>query len=207
LFEQAMSLLLSGEFVCPVRYPDAYSYLSEEEHRRDADAYLARIGRKLARTDLGGAWYMAYERIGQEEKQAVRNEFSRIKQDIRFIVDFFVKAMRATGQEAFYSRADKIEVHTLMAAIDNNPGMRAEFQSLAALGRGTASDGKLKSILDRHLRLLTNEGYLVVANAEREIYQVTGKIEYLNEVVQFLMSADHITEDVLEPESDNLDLF
>lgn len=207
MFEQSMSLLLHGEFVCPVRYPDAYRFLAEEAHQRDADAFLARIGRRLAKTALGGAWYMAYDQVGQEERRAIRDEFTPMKQDIRFLVDFFVKAMSASGRQDFYSRGDTISANALMAAIEDNPGLRAEFQSLASLGRGGNGDGKFRTVLARQLRYLKDEGYLIEANPEREIYQVTGKIEYLIEVVQFLMNNDSIADDVEEPDTGNMDLF
>ncbi|MHA6847217.1 condensin complex protein MksE [Ralstonia syzygii] len=207
MFEQAMSLLLSGEFVCEVRYPDAYRFLAVESNQKDVNAYLTRIGRTLAATEQGGSWYAAYDRIDQDEKRAIKDEFTRIKQKIRFLVEFFVKSMRASEREVFYSRGDKIEAHALMAAIDGNPGLRAEFQALGNVGRGGATDGKMKGSLDRQLRMLVDEGYLVVANAEREIYQVTGKIEYLTEIVQFLMTTDNIADDISEEQETPAQLF
>lgn len=207
MFEKAMSLLLSGEFVCEVRYSEAYRYLTVESNQKDANAYLTRIGRTLAVTEQGGAWYAAYDRIGQDEKRAIKEEFARIKQKIRFLVEFFVKAMRATERELFYSRGDKIEAHALMAAIDGNPGLRAEFQAMGNVGRGGGTDGKMKGSLDRQLRVLVDEGYLIVANAEREIYQVTGKIEYLTEIVQFLMTTANIAYDIEEEQVTPAQLF
>jgi hypothetical protein len=198
MFEEAMPLLLSGHFICEVRYPDAYRFLATEANQKDVNAYLARIGRSLVTTEQGGAWYAAYERIGPDEKRAIKDEFTRIKQKIRFLVEFFVKAMRASGLEVFYSRGDKIEAHALMATIDGNPALRAEFQALGTVGRGGATDGKLKGNLDRQFGQLVDDGYLIVANKEREIYQVTGKIEYLAEVAQFLMTAENIGDDIDE---------
>lgn len=201
MFEQAMPLLLEGEFICEVRYPDAYRFLAIESNQKDVNAYLTRIGRALVITEQRGAWYSAYERIGPDEKHAIKDEFARIKHRIRFLVEFFVKSMRASGLEIFYSRGDKIEAHALMAAIDGNPGLRAEFQALGTVGRGGATDGKLKGSLDRQLTLLVDEGFLILVNKEREIYQVTGKIEYLTEVVQFLMTAENIGDDIEEEEA------
>lgn len=198
MFDQTMSLLLKGEFICEVRYKEAYRFLESEPNQRDANAYLARIGRTLVATEQKGAWYAAYEDIGAEEKRIIKEQFSRVKQRLRFLVDFFVKSMRATEREIFYSRGDKIEAHALLAAIDSNPGLRAEFQAIGNVGRGGATDGKMKGSLDRQLRLLVDEGYLIVANAEREIYQVTGKIEYLTEIVQFLMATENIGHDAEE---------
>jgi len=207
MFDKAMSLLLSGEFICEVRYPDAYRFLAVESNQKDANAYLARIGRTLASTELGGAWYAAYDRVDQDEKRAIKEEFVRVKQKVRFLVEFFVKSMRASNREVFYSRGDKIEAHALMAAIDGNPGLRAEFQALGNVGRGGATDGKMKGSLDRHLRMLVDDGYLIVSNAEREIYQVTGKIEYLTEIVQFLMTTDNIPDDVGDEQETTAPLF
>jgi hypothetical protein len=207
MFDKAMSLLLSGEFICEVRYPDAYRFLAVEGNQKDANAYLARIGRTLAATELGGAWYTAYDRVDQDEKRAIKEEFVRIKQKVRFLVEFFVKSMRASNREVFYSRGDKIEAHALMAAIDGNPGLRAEFQALGNVGRGGATDGKMKGSLDRHLRMLVDDGYLIVSNAEREIYQVTGKIEYLTEIVQFLMTTDNIPDDMGDEQETTAPLF
>lgn len=201
MFEQAMPLLLSGQFICEVRYPDAYRFLAIESNQKDVNAYLARIGRSLVMTEQRGAWYAAYEQIGTDEKRAIKEEFSRIKQKVRFLVDFFVKAMRASGMEVFYSRGDKIEAHALMAAIDGNPGLRAEFQAMGNVGRGGATDGKLRGSLDRQLKLLVEDGFLICVNEEREIYQVTGKIEYLTEIVQFLMTAENIGDDIEEAEA------
>ena len=207
MFDQAMPLLLSGEFICDVRYPDAYRFLTIESNQKDINAYLARIGRTLVITEQSGAWYAAYERIGPDEKRAIKDEFARIKLKIRFLVDFFVKAMRASGLEVFYSRGDKIEAHALMAAIDGNPGLRAEFQAMGNVGRGGGADGKLRGTLDRQLRLLVDDGYLICVNSEREIYQVTGKIEYLTEIVQFLMTAESIGDDIEEEEAPLLQLI
>lgn len=198
MFEETMSLLLAGEFVCAIRYPKAFSFLLQEAHQKDVSAYLARIGRTLAATDQESAWFMAYERIGSDEMRYIREDFAKIKNDLRFLVRFFLNAMRGTDRETFYAPGETIETHALMAAIDNNPGLRAEFQSISSLGKGNTNDGKLKSSLDKQLRFLRDEGYLILANAEREIYQVTGKIDYLTEVVRFVMNADNIKDDLTE---------
>lgn len=56
------------------------------------------------------------------------------------------------------------------------------------------------------MKRLRENGYLVLANPEREIYRVTGKIEYLQEVVEFLMSHEGVVEE-LDDEPENASLF
>ena len=86
MFEQTLTLLLAGEFVCAVRYPDACRFLEDEAQRRDAEAFLARLGRRLACTRQGGAWFAAYARIGEDERRALRDGFAEIKHNLRLLV-------------------------------------------------------------------------------------------------------------------------
>lgn len=206
MFEKTVTLLLSGEFVCEICYPEAYGFLDNEAHRKDMTAFLARLGRRLSVTGLGGAWFMAYEHIGPEERRAIKDEFSFMKHELRPLVDFFVLAMRALQHEEFFSRGSIIEANRLMGAIDANPSLRADFQSLSSMGKGSVGDGTLRTALERQLKRLRENGYLVLANPEREIYRVTGKIEYLQEVVEFLMSHEGVVEE-LDDEPENASLF
>ncbi|XZG69061.1 hypothetical protein ACTSKR_10395 [Chitinibacteraceae bacterium HSL-7] len=207
MFDQTMTLLLSGEFICEIRYPEPFRYLADDASQKDCNAYLARIGRTLACTELGGSWYASYAAMGDDERRFIKTEFTKMWQRTRFLVDFFGKAMRASNKEEYYSRGDKIEFHALMAAVDGNPGLRAEFQNLSRLTGGSTSDGKLRSLLTNCFKELVSDGYLVVANAEREIYQVTGKIEYLTEVAQYLMTTSNISDDTVDQEDPAGSLF
>lgn len=198
MFEQTLTLLLAGEFICSVRYPDAWRFLEDEGRRADVEAFLARLGRRLARTRQGGAWFAAYIDIGTDERRAMRDGFADIKHNLRLLVGFFVHVMQALRQDQFLAPGSIVEANRLMAAIDQNPNLRSELQALAGLGKGPTGDGTLRGTLERLLKKLRDDGYLVLANPEREIYEVTGKIEYLQEVVDFLMAHQSIPDEVEE---------
>ncbi len=139
MFEKTVTLLLSGEFVCEVCYPEAYAFLENEAHRKDMTAFLARLGRRLSVTGLGGAWFMAYEHIGPEERRAIKDEFSFMKHELRPLVDFFVLAMRALQHEEFFSRGSIIEANRLMGAIDANPSLPSPWPAARRSDPGTES--------------------------------------------------------------------
>jgi hypothetical protein len=198
MFEQTLTLLLAGEFICAIRYPDAWRFLDDEEQRAEAEAFLARLGRRLARTRQGGAWFAAYTQVGSEERRAIREGFADIKHNLRLLVGFFVHVMQAQRQDQFLAPGSVIEANRLMAAIDENPNLRVELQAIATQGKGAGADGTLRGTLERLLKRLRDDGYLVLANPEREIYEVTGKIEYLQEVVDFLMAHESVKEELDE---------
>ena len=198
MFEQAMTLLLSGQFICAVSQPDAYRFLQVEANRKEVEAFLARLGRRLVATRQGSAWYVAFTRLESEQRKGIREEYAEIKHNLRLVVGFFVHVMQALGREEFLAPGSIIESHRLIAAIDENASLRNELQTLVNLGKAS-SDGTLRTALERLLKKMRDEGYLVLANPEREIYAVTGKVEYLQEVVDFLMVHESVQEDVEEP--------
>jgi len=128
----------------------------------------------------------------------MRETFADIKHNLRLLVGFFVHVMQALRQDQFLAPGSIIEANRLMASIDENPNLRGELQTLAGLGKGPTGDGTLRGTLDRLLKKLRDDGYLALANPEREIYEVTGKIEYLQEVVDFLMAHQSIPDEVEE---------
>jgi len=84
-----------------------------------------------------------------------------------------------------------IEVNKLMGAIDANPSFRNDLQTLASQLKIQA-DGTDRNRLEKVLRSFRDKGYLLLSNPEREIYQITGKIEFIQEVIEFLMEHDAI---------------
>jgi hypothetical protein len=113
--------------------------------------------------------------------------------------------MQALRHEEFLAPGSLIETNRLRAAIDGNPNLRSELNDLASLGKVYAAEGTLRATLDKLLRKLVHDGYLVLANPEREIYAVTGKIEYLQAVVDFVMEHDSIPDEIEEePETGSL---
>lgn len=195
--EQTLTLLLRGEWICLIRYPDAYRFLADESKRRDTESFLARLGRRLSCTRQGGAWFAAYIQIGPEERRAIREHFAVLKHDLRPLVDFFNLVMRAQRQDEFLAPGTVIESHALMAAIDGNLSLTTELKALAGYGKGTIGEGT-RSILDRLLRKLLDDGYLTLSNPERHIYKVTGKIEYFQAAIDFLMEHECVPEEIEE---------
>lgn len=190
MFERVVLLLLSGQFICKVSHPGAFRFLEGDEDRAEVDRYLSRLGRRLARTAHQAGYYLAFIRAGVDEREAIRTQFAEIKGTLAPVVHFFQLVMRACEQEDLLMHGAIIESSTLMAHIDQDAGLRSELQTVATLFKTTAIDGAHRSILERILRKLRDGGYLTLVNAERGLYQVTSRIEYLLEIIRFLQDND-----------------
>ena len=194
MFERVVQSLLSGQFVCPVSDYEGFSFLSEVGSHQAVNAYLGKIGLHMAATRHGGAFFAAHNAIGGPERKAAREVFTDIKQTLRPLVSFLDLVMRAMQSDDLLAVGTPIEVNKLMAAIDANPSFRNDLQTLAGQLKVQA-DGTDRTRLDKVLKSFHEKGYLLLSNPEREIYQVTGKIEFIQEAIEFLMEHDAIRDD------------
>jgi DNA-binding IscR family transcriptional regulator len=86
-----------------------------------------------------------------------------------------------------------------MAQIDQDPALRNELQTVSNLFK--QNEGSNRQVFDRILGRLKNGGYLQLVNAERGLYQVTAKVEYLLDIIRFLQEND----ETLKGQSDEAD--
>ena len=203
MFETVARRLLAGDFLCPYASPELHAWLLDEAARAEIDAWLARIGLRLALTRQGTAFYAAHASIGSEERHEAAEAFREVQQQLRPMVNFLVLAMRATQDDSVLMPGSLLEAAALHAAIDASPTLRQELQALAGSLRGLSGAATQRTLLDRLLKLFADQGYLVLANAQRELYRVSGKVEYLYEVVDFLIEHAAIRSDEDEAEADD----
>lgn len=202
MFENVVTLLLAGEFICLVRHPEEFRYLEDESCRQEIDAFVGKIGRRLAVTSHQSGFYLAYARFGETERDAIRSYFASVKSDLAPVVGFFHTIIRATGQEDLLMHGATLETSAIMAKIDQDAGLRHELQTLSSLFKSTTGDGSHRSMFDRVLREMRKGGYLCLVNQERGLYQVTAKVEYLLEVVTFLQENDETMKGTLDDEAE-----
>ncbi len=194
MFEQVVQALLTGEFICPVSNHEGFSFLNVQDNQHAVNDYLGKIGLHLAETRHAGAYFAAHNVTGGHERKTAKEVFTDNKQTLRPVVSFLDMVMRAMQSDDFLAVGTPIEVNKLMAAIDANPSFRNDLQTLATQLKIQA-DGTDRTRLEKVLKNFRDKGYLLLSNPEREIYQITGKIEFIQEVIEFLMEHDAIPDE------------
>ncbi|OHC72442.1 MAG: hypothetical protein A3H93_05800 [Rhodocyclales bacterium RIFCSPLOWO2_02_FULL_63_24] len=190
MFERVILLLLQGEFICAVSHPDEYRFLEDERDRDEVVRYLGRLNRRLTQTPHQSGYYLAFSHLGDAERESVKGHFQDLKGSLGPVVLFFQLVMRTTSQEDLLMPGALLETSSIMSKIDQDAGLRNELQNVALISRATATDGAYRTMFDKLLGKLKTDGYLTLANAERGLYQVTSKMEYLLDVVRFLQEND-----------------
>jgi hypothetical protein len=199
MFETLIIKLLEGQFICNASYPDLFEYLRNEGVRREVDGYLSRIGRRLASTPNTQAYYAAHASIGPQERTEIRSLFREIKYDLKPVLGFLNLTMQATNADKTLYAGDVIDFPAVLMRISENPHLGEALRGFSSLGKEYSSDSSQRAMLDKVLQQMAKAGYLI-PDRERDRFQVTGKIDYFYEVMDFLAENEENIQDDTDKE-------
>jgi hypothetical protein len=202
MFEATVIKLLEGAFICRVASPDFFSFLDDESTRRQVDGYLAQIGRRLAATAHGEAYYAAHRTVGPGERAEIRSLFKEVKHELRPVLGFLNLIMQAQRADQTLGTGDVIDFPKTLLHISENPHLGEMLRGFAALGKEFASsNASLRTLLDRLLQQMVKMGYLI-PDRQCDRFEVSGKIDYFYEVVDFLAENEQAIREAQEQETD-----
>jgi hypothetical protein len=183
---RVLKLLLAGEYICPVRYRMEFELLGDTSERDEVDAWLLSLGMRLARLGDEGAFFLAHDHIGQREITQVKNELLKFRDEYGpavLLLDFIRQADAGRVQ---LSPGEYIVLYQLEAAVSQSSMLETQLKGLLGVITNAAMRNTNHENLRRLLDHLARDGYVVLANKDTGAYQVTGKIEQLYAVLQFL---------------------
>lgn len=183
---KVLKLLLAGEYICEVRYRSEFELLQDTCEGEEVDAWLMALGMRLARIGDEGAFFLSYDHIGQKEITQVKNELLKFRDEYGpavLLLDFIRQTDVSRVQ---LSPGEYIALYELEAAVSQSSTLEAHLKGLL----GYITSGAMRNTNHENLRKLldhlTKDGYMVLANKDSGTYQITGKIEQLYAVLQFL---------------------
>ncbi|MGY6277170.1 condensin complex protein MksE [Methylomonas sp. MgM2] len=191
MFKQVAESLLSGHFICPTAYPDAFDYLSHAANAEKIDAFLKPLDRELLNMD-GELFYAAYTVVDDGNRAAIREAFSEIRSQLRPVVEWMDMVMTALGQDMPIRARDTIRLHRLLQAIEHEPSLAEQLNRLTQLTLFKTSKTGINDQLSWVLQKLEQTGFLVRPNPQASVYIATGKINYLHQLIAFLNDAENL---------------
>lgn len=202
MFENAVLALLKGEFVCDQTNSTVFEWLKESHNQKSVDAYLQKIGRRLAKTKNENAFYTAWVVVGTNERTEVRNLFVHVKHTIAPVVSFLEMCMKHSRQDTAPVPGERVNYSSLLVAVSDNVSVQEMLRSFTNMGKEFGSqDASPKGMLDRVILQMIKWGYLIENSKKQNTYVFTGKLDYFYEVLNFLNS--EITSSTPEDEDPN----
>ena len=93
MFEEIITRLLQGQFICEASAPSLFRQFDTESYRDEVDQYLSRINRRLSVTPNRQAYYATWKRVGPDQRAEAKRVMANIKQVLHPIVKFLALCM------------------------------------------------------------------------------------------------------------------
>lgn len=200
--DSALKRLAEGCFVCEVRYPDEFAALQDGDGRRRAEEWLSTVGYRLARLSEEGAFFMAHAVVTSELRTRVRDELKTVRNRLEPVVGFMETLRQAQGRNPQIHAGDMLWESEISEAVRGSPLLERRLLEMREIGGARVSD----SAIDRVRRMLTHlqsEGYIVETNPVNKGYRVTGKIDYLYQLIALISeNTAHLSDDAVVDQID-----
>lgn len=193
MFDQVLTKLLEGEFICEATAPSLFRALADEAFRADVDAFLERIKRRLTITPNRQAYYASWIRVGKEQRAEAKRVMVSVKHMIRPVIQFIELCMDSQKTDVVPSPGDRIDYPSILKSVTENPHLQEKLREFATLGKEfSANEASTNAMLGKVFQQLEKVGYIVFAYPEQEAWRYTGKLDYYYQVITFLMENEDI---------------
>lgn len=192
MFESLVKNLLQGAFICEISDESGFNYLKNTDSARQVDTLLKQLGYRLAKTQNNLAFYASYQEINSEARSDIRKKFQQFRIELHPVVEWLDMMMACLNQENALSPGDTLRFSLLLQVIEQNQALADRLLSFAKFKDFSSNDYAVKARLEKLLSILHKWGYLNLVNRDLLIYQVTGKLDYFYQALQFIQEHEQI---------------
>ncbi len=207
MFESLVKRLLQGQFICEVTDEAGFQYLQNQENFFQVEAYLSRLNYRLAVTQNKLAYYLAYIEIDTAARTDIRKIFQQFRLELHPVVEWLDMMMACLKQDTSLSSGDTLALAGLLQVFETNQALADRLQTFAKFKDFTSGEDSIKGRLEKLLSTLNKWGYLQLANRDTLIYQVTGKLDYFYQSLQFIQEHEEIPVEQEEQDAEQGSLF
>ncbi|MGB8417671.1 hypothetical protein [Paraburkholderia sp.] len=204
MIESVLKTILAGEFICSVRYPSEYAALDGLALRERVESALQDLGNRIARTNEDdGAYFMAPRDISTVATAKLKEELRRFRDVYGPAVLLLDMIRQANAGEISLSPGEYIRLSTMEGLVIESASLESHLNSLSSTIKGFNQRNSIRENLRRVFEQLRDEGYVILANPTADTYQITGKIEYLYSIIEYIsenemVMAERVDDEVTE---------
>ncbi|WP_030069589.1 condensin complex protein MksE [Halomonas alkaliantarctica] len=184
--------LLAGEFVCAVSDDNAFRHLANEETRDAIDDYLRPLNRRLASNDEGSVYFLAWRQLNETAREQLSRQLSDTVNSLLPLLEWLQLVQEALGRDTLAAPSDVLKPAEFSAKCEDNQSLRERLERLATDSFFGSQSDQLDAQVKQLFKRLKEHGYLLQPHAERQVFVVTGKIDYLIEVVRFIRDEENL---------------
>lgn len=190
---RVVSKLLQGEFICQVSDEEGWRYLKRRDSAEQIEPHLNLLNRTLASTAEGEVFFAGYLTLGDDERKVLHQQFQETATGLVPLVEWLLLVQQASESDMPVTMGNAIRLNELQSTIEDTPAYAEQLEKISRYRLfGSTSvnlDGQLKQVFKR----LTELGYLLKPNSEKQIYLATGKVEHLYEMIRFIDETESLS--------------
>ena len=187
--------LLAGEFICAVSDESAFQRLDDEDTREAIDAYLRPLNRRLASNPDASVYFLAWRQLDDSARDQLSRQLSDTLHSLLPVLEWLQLVQEALGRDSVLSPGDVLKPGELQAKSEDNPSLRERIERLATDSFFGSQSDQLDAQVKQVFKRLKEHGYLLQPHGERQVFLVTGKIDYLLDLVRFIRDEEHLPVD------------
>lgn len=181
----ALKALAAGEYICNLRFRDEFDALEDPATRAVAEDWLGAIGYRLARLSEEGAYFMAHAVVTTEMRSQLRDEMRNVRGRLQPVVSIMELIRKSQGRDPHIHAGDILYVTEIAETVRASTMLESQIMEIREISGLKVTD-KLITRIQQMLDELEKEGYVVESNAAAGGYQITGKIDYLYQLIGYL---------------------
>lgn len=187
--------LLAGEFICQVTDEDAFRHLSNEQTQQEINHYLRPLNRRLVATDDSSVFFLGYHELSKDAREQLSSQFALTVQSLLPLLEWLQLVQETLGRDSALTAGDTIKLQEFVLRTEDNQSLRQRLNQLASDRFFNSQSEQLDNQVKLIFRRLKEHGYLLQPHHDRQYYIVTGKIDYLIEVIRFIRDEEHLPVD------------
>lgn len=184
--------LLAGDFICRITDEDAYRHLSLEQTQQDINHYLRPLNRRLVSNDDQSVYFLGYYELSKEAREQLSQQFAQTVHSLLPLLEWLQLVQETLGRDSALTAGDTIKLQEFVLRTEDNQSLRQRLNTLASDRFFNSQSEQLDSQVKLIFRRLKEHGYLLQPHADRQYYIVTGKIDYLIDVIRFIRDEEHL---------------
>jgi len=195
--------LLSGDTICTVSDEEAFRRLQDEVVQEELNHYLRPLNRRLAQSQDGSVFFLAYQELNASAREHLTSEFKLTIQSLLPLLEWMQLVQECLGRDGALAAGDTIKLQEFALKTEDNQSLRQRLNQLASDRFFKSTSEQLDSQLKLIFKRLKDHGYLYQPHLDRQFYVVTGKIEQLIELIRFIKDEENLPLDDM-PEQEQM---
>ena len=187
--------LLAGNFICQVSDEDAFRHLSNEQTQQDINHYLRPLNRRLVANDDHSVFFLGYHELTKDAREQLSSQFALTVQSLLPLLEWLQLVQETLGRDSALTAGDTIKLQEFVLRTEDNQSLRQRLNQLASDRFFNSQSEQLDNQIKLIFRRLKEHGYLLQPHQDRQYYIVTGKIDYLIDVIRFIRDEEHLPVD------------